>query len=361
MSNIDKSRNKVDWYDNPTIIINILLLLIALIIILSQNFAVNSGLDTISILSNILNHNVIYLLVCVYFVALKTRTGKKYFDFLNIFLIFLYFIISVTSIFTVLQSFGLSSLLVLIIDLILFVYIVHTFLRSTRIWSSLNMKKSPFNEINNSSFFSSIVFLSITLLAVNLVSTTSLDGAILELMDMGYIILFARYIFLYGEFLNIKKISVNNNGNFDVYKEKIIELIEEKEIDKKFDEIKNKVGDFSDDIKGKVVDVKDSLEEKWDKYEVSEKLSKAKDEVKEFVEEAKDKAVEIKKNVSDKIEEAELDKKFSKAKEEVKEFVEGVKDKSVKVSDKREKGNIEYTSRKKKVKNNKKENKKEHK
>ena len=37
-----------------------------------------------------------------------------------------------------------------------------------------------------------------------------------------------RYIFLYGEFLNSKKISINNEGNFDAYKEKIQELEEEK-------------------------------------------------------------------------------------------------------------------------------------
>ena len=85
MSEINKKKNELDWYDNPTIITNLILLMTAIIVILSQSFAVNNGLGALEILSGILNHNIGYLLIAIYFVSLKTKTGKRYFDFLNIF------------------------------------------------------------------------------------------------------------------------------------------------------------------------------------------------------------------------------------------------------------------------------------
>ena len=84
---LEKKQVAVEWYDNPGIITNIIIALIAIIIILSQSFAINNNLSTQAILSSIINHNSVYLIVLVYFVALKTRVGKRYFDFLNVFLV----------------------------------------------------------------------------------------------------------------------------------------------------------------------------------------------------------------------------------------------------------------------------------
>lgn len=308
MNNIEKKKNEIEWYDNPNVITNLMILMIALIVILSQSFAVNNGLGVADILSSILNHNIGYLLVCVYFVALKTKIGKQYFDFFNIFLIVLYSLTSITSLLTVLQSFGLGSLLGFGIDLMILIFLIHTVLRSTRIWKSMNLNKSPFNEISNSGYFYSILVLSITLLAVNLISTTSFDGTILTLMDTGYTILFIRYIFLYGEFLNKKKISVNNDGNFDQITEKV----------------KEEVNGFVEDLEEKVIDIKEGVQEKIEEAKLDEKFETAKKKTLEVANDIKEKANDIKENVEKKIEEANIDEKFDKAKGQVSGFINDV-------------------------------------
>lgn len=297
MNKVDNQTKELGWYDNPNVITSLLILMIALIVILSQSFAVNNGLSVTEILSSILNHNIGYLLVCIYFVALKTKIGKQYFDFFNVFLIVLYGLTSVTSLLTVLQSFGLGSLLGFIIDLMILIYMVHTFLRSTRIWKSMGMSQSPFNEISNNGYFYSILVLSVTLLAVNLISTTSFDGTILALMDAGYTILFIRYVFLYGEFLNSKKISINNKGNFEQYKEiikdQVSDFVEENKLDEKFEVVKDKVTDFVEDVKEKTIDVKEEIEEKIEAAKIDEKIEVAKEKVGEFVEEVKSDVEEL--------------------------------------------------------------------
>ena len=350
MSKENNKKLEIEWYDNPNLITTFIILMTALIIILSQSFAVNNGLGVTEILSSILNHNISYLLVAVYFVALKTKFGKRYFDFFNLFLIGLYTLTSITSLLTVLQSFGLGSLLGFMIDLMILIYMIHTFLRSTIIWKNLSMSKSPFNEITNSGYFYTILVLSVTLLAVNLISTTSLDGTILTLMDTGYMILFVRYIFLYGEFLNSKKISINNEGNFDAYKEKIQEevseviedvkekasdikedieeKIDELKLDEKMDAAKKKVSEVVEDVKEKASDIKEDIEEKIDELKLDEKMDAAKKKVSEVVEDVKEKASDIKEDIKDKVEELDLDEKMETAKKKVSEVVEDVKEKA---------------------------------
>ena len=259
-------KKQIEWYNSPDLVTNFIIGLIALIIILSQSFAINNNLSAINILGSIMNHNSIYLLVFGYFVLLKTKIGKKYFDFLNIFLILIYALEAITSLLTVFQSFTLGTLCSLAINFILIVYLVHTFLRNTGVWKSADLAKSPFNEITNNSYFYSILVISITLLAVNLILTTSLDGTILTLMDTGYIILFARYIFLYREYLDNKNIDSKNDGSFDKYRElvknEINEFVEENKVVEKIEVAKDKIGDIASDIKDKVSDIKEEIEEK---------------------------------------------------------------------------------------------------
>ena len=121
---LEKKKTEIEWYDNPGIVTNVIITLIAVIIILSQSFAINNNLSTQEILRSIINHNSVYLIVLVYFVALKTKIGKRYFDFLNVFLILLYFITGVTSILTVFQSFSLETLISCAMHLVLFIYFI---------------------------------------------------------------------------------------------------------------------------------------------------------------------------------------------------------------------------------------------
>lgn len=251
---LEKKQTEIEWYDNPLIVTNIIIGLIAIIIILSQSFAINNNLSTQAILRSIINHNSIYLIVLVYFVALKTNIGKKYFDFLNIFLIILYFLTAITSVLTLFQSFSLESLIGCLLQIVLFVYLFHTLLRRTRVWKDFHLKKSPFNEIKNDSYFYIVMILAIILLAIDLIATTTFDGTVLALLDAIYIILFARYVYLYGCFLDNKEKKINTTTSVEEIKEKV-ELVKDK-LDEVVDDIQDTVEESIHTIVEKVDDIK---------------------------------------------------------------------------------------------------------
>lgn len=310
---------EIEWFNNPNIITSFIIGLIALIVLLSQSFAIKNNLSPSSMLGSILNHNIMYLLVGIYFIALKTKIGKKYFDFLNIFLILLYLLSAITSLLTVFQSFGLASLLGAMIDVLIVINLFHTLLRSTKVWVSADLGKSPFNEITNNGYFSTILVLAITLLAVDLISSTSFDGTILSLLDTLYIGLFVRYVYLYGEYLNRKKIAVKNEGNFDEVRELISktvdDFVEEHELDKKYEDIKDKVSEFSDNVEEKVDNIKDDIKEIVENSNFDEKLENAKEVVSNFTNDVKEEVKEM------------TDNFVIKSKEEVKERKTNVKKK----------------------------------
>lgn len=245
----EKSDVRIAWYDNPGIITNIIIGLIAVIILLSQSFAINNNLSTHEILSSIINHNSVYLIVLVYFVALKTNIGKRYFDFLNIFLVLLYFITGITSFLTIFQSFSLEALVACALHLTLFVYLFHTLFRRTRVWKEFHLNKSPFNEIKNDAYFYAISVLTIFLLALDLIVTTTPDGAILSILDASYMLAFARYVFLYGCFVDNKERKINPTTSMEEVREALNDLGE-------------KVGDVVDNVADIVEDTVDQVEKK---------------------------------------------------------------------------------------------------
>ena len=200
----DKRKVDLEWYNDGSIIINLIIGLIILIIILSQSFAVNHNLSTYDIFRDILNHNSLYLIVVVYFILLKTSFGKKYFNFINIFFIIFYLITSITSLLTLLQSFTLISIISFGLHIVLFMFLFHSLLKDTRVWKDYKLNKSPFNELNADNYFYCIMILSMIFLAINLIEATTIDGAILSCFDSIYYILVARYVYLYSVFLDNK-------------------------------------------------------------------------------------------------------------------------------------------------------------
>lgn len=202
-----KVKEETEWYDNANIITNSIIFLIILIMILSQSFAINNNLSTVNIFRNIINHNINYVLVLVYFISLKTKAGKKYFNFLNLFLVALYFIFMVTSVLSVFQAVSLQSLLSVAIKVIMFFYLLLSMFRDTSYFKELNISKFPLDEFNNEWYFNAQVILSILLLAVNLVLVSSVDGAFLAILDCFYILLLSRYVYLYREYLEYKDFS----------------------------------------------------------------------------------------------------------------------------------------------------------
>ena len=90
----EKSNKKeLKWYESGNIITSLIVGVIALIIICSQSFAVSSD-STLVLFGSIINHNSVYLLVVIYFIFLKLRIGKRYFNYLNVFLMFIYLLVT---------------------------------------------------------------------------------------------------------------------------------------------------------------------------------------------------------------------------------------------------------------------------
>lgn len=214
-------QEKIQWYNNPSLITWILIGIISLIILSSQSFIVDGNVSALKLVQNILNHNITYMIMLVYFIFLHTKFGKKYFDYSNVLMIIFLFIVFVTSILTMFQSFSLVALLTLLNNFLIFVYFFHTFLRGTRFWKEFNLNKSLFNELGNDWYFNAIVVIEVTLFAVGLISIDTVDGTFLATYDCVYVILFARYIYLYGEYLDSIKRNNNNPSGFEEFCEKV--------------------------------------------------------------------------------------------------------------------------------------------
>lgn len=262
----EKQKIQIEWYDNPGTITNLIVIFSVVSIILSQSFAINNNLSTAEILRSIINHNSLYFIMLVYFVALKTKIGKRYFDFFNVFLILFYFITSITSILTIFQSFSLEALFGCALYLALFVYLFHTMFRRSRIWKEYHLDKSPFNEIKNDVYFATIFMLTIVLCAVDLIVTTTLDGTILTCLDTAFLLLFDRYIFLYGCFLDNKEKKINPTTSIEEVKEVFKDATAK--IGEVVDDISDSASIIISQVQDKIEDTFDNTEENTKKKEV---------------------------------------------------------------------------------------------
>ena len=306
---MDKSvKKRVEWYNDASTITTGLIGLIIITILLSQSFAIKNGLSAVDILSSILTHNSTYLCVCLYFIALKTKFGKKYFDYLNLILILFYLFTTFTSFLTVFQSFNLDSLMSLFIHVFIVLYLVHTFFRGTRIWKEFKLSKSPFNEFSNEGYFYTVVILGVILLAINLIMTTSFHGTVLSLLDCSFTYLFARYIYLYWQYLDLKKIDSKNTGNFDKITDTVVEEVKE----------------TLDEVKEVMDKVSDKFEEPVEK--LSEAVNKVEDKVEDFTENVKESVEEFMSDMGIEDAKEKIEDKVEDVKESVEEKVEDVKE-----------------------------------
>lgn len=262
-------KEEIKWYESGNVITSLIIGIILVTIICSQSFAVVGKSSSLSIFSSVINHNSIYLLVLIYFALLKTKSGKKYFNYLNVFLMIIYFLATITSLLTLIQSFSLNTILGFLINLVLIIYLFHTMFRDTLVWKEMKLGNSPFNELSNDNYYYTLIILVVFSLVVNLISTVVISGLFVSIFDALYILLFGRYIYLYRDYLDYNKIDSDNKGNFDEIKENISndlkdarDMINEvgENISKKTNEILDKT-----DIDEKVVDtvrkVKDKVSE----------------------------------------------------------------------------------------------------
>lgn len=257
MKNIKKFFNDANFITTGIIIV------ILFIIICSQSFAV-VGTNSISVFTSVINHNTVYLLVLIYFVFLKTYVGKKYFNYLNVFLMFIYLMATITSLLTVIQSFSLNTIFSFMINLLLIIYLFHTMFRDTRVWKEFRLGNSPFNELSNDFYFNSVVVIVILSLCVNLILTVVVSGLFISFLDALYVVLFTRYIYLYRSFLDSKKIDTNNEGNFDRIKEVVSENISDIKdvIDDKSKQIQETATEIIKDVDSKIDATVDEIKDK---------------------------------------------------------------------------------------------------
>ena len=241
MSNKD---NNIKWYESGNVITSFIIITILATIFCSQSFAVIGDGD-FSIFTSVINHNSLYLVVLIYFVLLKTNFGKRYFNYLNVFLVFLYLISSVTSALTLIQSFSLDTILGFLKDIVILIYLFHTMFRDTHVWKEFKLSNSPFNEIKNDSYYYALLVLVVFGLVVNLISTVVVSGLFISVLDALYLLLFGRYIYLYRDYLDYHELDSDNEGNFDNIKESISnninEVLDKTEIDDKVVEAAGKV------------------------------------------------------------------------------------------------------------------------
>lgn len=204
---MNKNEKKV-WYNNPDILTNIILVAALVIIVISQAIAVNSNLSASAMIRNLFNHNFTYIAGLVYFLLLKTSVGRKNFNILNVIYICLYIMIVVANIFTIFQSFGLSAIIGLVLNIIILCYMMYTFLPETRLWKDFKFNKLPISDLKNDYLYYAVCVISMALLFVNLIDAFNFSGVIITIFDTAYIILFIRYIYLYKEYVlkNDKKV-----------------------------------------------------------------------------------------------------------------------------------------------------------
>lgn len=293
MSKSKEKEKELKWYDNAETVTSAIIGIIIAVIICSQSLA--NGELSFAFFSSVINHNSIYLLVLIYFILIKFSVGKKYFNYLNVFLIFIYFIATITSLLTVVQSFSLTPALTFIMNFIVLLYLTHTMFRDTIIWKDFHLSKSPFNELTNEWYFYAMFVVSIILLAVNLISTVVVSGVVVAVFDTIYYILFGRYIYLYREYLDHKKIDIDNEGNFNEVRGKVKEVLDKTDIDDKIVEgykgVKTKVDAFVEEnkldekarnVKNKIVDasndVVDAISTKVEEKKKTKKTTKKGDQ-----------------------------------------------------------------------------------
>lgn len=222
---MNKSKEK-DFFDSPSMITYILIGLLVVLIILSQSFAIQSHMAAEDIFRSIINHNSIYLVSLIYFILIRVKFGKKYFDYLNVVMFVFYLLTTFASLFTIFQSFGFDSILNLTFNVLITLYFGYSFFTSTVIGKDLRLSDSPLAEINNGQYYYLLIGIIAISLIVSLVSVNSFEDVVVYLLEAIYQFMFVRYIYLYKEYIERKELEASKE------KEKKEETVEEVEEDK---------------------------------------------------------------------------------------------------------------------------------
>ncbi len=235
METMNKNNEK-DFFDSPSMVTFILIGLLVVLIILSQSFAIQSHMAASDIFRSIINHNSIYLISLIYFILIRIKFGKKYFDYLNLIMFIFYLLTTFASLFTIFQSFGFSSILSLAFNVLITLYFGYSFFTSTVIGKDLKLSDSPLAEINNGQYYYLLIGIIAISLIVSLLSVNSFEDVVVYLLEAIYQFMFVRYIYLYKEYIERKEESNNISKDKDESKEENITKVEEEKETKKDDD-----------------------------------------------------------------------------------------------------------------------------
>ena len=205
---MNKSSEK-DFFDSPSMITYILIGLLVVLIILSQSFAIQSHMEAGDIFRSIINHNSIYLVSLIYFILIRVKFGKKYFDYLNVIMFIFYLLTTFASLFTIFQSFGFDSILNLAFNVLITLYFGYSFFTSTVIGKDLRLSDSPLSEINNGQYYYLLIGIIAISLIVSLVSVNSFEDVVVHLLEAIYKFMFVRYVYLYKEYIERKELEAS--------------------------------------------------------------------------------------------------------------------------------------------------------
>lgn len=201
--------NEKDFFDSPSMITYILIGLLVVLIILSQSFAIQSHMEAGDIFRSIINHNSIYLVSLIYFILIRVKFGKKYFDYLNVIMFIFYLLTTFASLFTIFQSFGFDSILNLAFNVLITLYFGYSFFTSTVIGKDLRLSDSPLSEINNGQYYYLLIGIIAISLIVSLVSVNSFEDVVVHLLEAIYKFMFVRYVYLYKEYIERKELEAS--------------------------------------------------------------------------------------------------------------------------------------------------------
>ena len=221
---MNKSSEK-DFFDSPSMITYILIGLLVVLIILSQSFAIQSHMEAGDIFRSIINHNSIYLVSLIYFILIRVKFGKKYFDYLNVVMFVFYLLTTFASLFTIFQSFGFDSILNLAFNVLITLYFGYSFFTSTVIGKDLRLSDSPLAEINNGQYYYLLIGIIAISLIVSLVSVNSFEDVVVYLLEAIYQFMFVRYIYLYKEYVERKELDIVKEKEHE--KEKTVDKVDE--------------------------------------------------------------------------------------------------------------------------------------
>lgn len=200
------NRQEKDFFDSPNMITFIITGLLVVLIILSQSFAIQSHLGASDIFRSIINHNSIYLVSLFYFILIKVKFGKRYFDYLNVVMFVFYLLTTFASLFTIFQSFGFDSILNLSFNVLVTLYFGYSFFTNTVVGRDLKLSNSPLAEIKNDQYYYLLMGIIGVSLIVSLISASSFENVVVYLLEAIYKFLFVRYIYLYKEYIDHKEL-----------------------------------------------------------------------------------------------------------------------------------------------------------